>query len=90
MSFSETNILQERTDSRKRVRTSLPQVGDKDPSDTSYSRYRRPVSLPALDQLGVGHLQQSEKDLAKRQVSRIAQALPWLRSREARAGVLLL
>ena len=86
-------MLWERTDSRKRVRTLLPLVGDKDPSGTPCNRYRRQASLPALDQLGVGHLgkwpQQSEKDSAKRRVSR-TQALPWIRSQTTRADVRLL
>ena len=37
-------VLQERTGSRRRVRTSSPQVGDKDPSGTSYSRHRKQAS----------------------------------------------
>jgi len=37
---SRNGELQERTGSRRRVRTLLPQVGDKDPSGISYNRHR--------------------------------------------------
>ena len=39
-------ILQGRTDSRRRVHTLSPPAGDKDPSGISYNRHRKQVSHP--------------------------------------------
>jgi hypothetical protein len=49
-------ISQGRTGGRIHVRTLLPQVGDKDPSDISYSRHRKQASHPAPARFVVGRL----------------------------------
>jgi hypothetical protein len=46
----------EHTGSRRRVRTLLPRVGDKDPSDISYSRHRKQASHQAPARFVVGRL----------------------------------
>jgi hypothetical protein len=53
---AEMDTMQERTYGKTCARTSLRLVGDKDPFDISYSRHRKQVFLPELDQpeFGVG------------------------------------
>jgi hypothetical protein len=51
---AEMDTMQERTYDKTSARTSLQLVGGKGPFDISYSRHRKQVFLPELDQFGVG------------------------------------